>query len=53
MTSTGPGSATATGASPMHATFQPNKPIIGGLVQIKSDTHTVWMGGSPTQTGLT
>ena len=47
MTSTGPGSTTATGTSPMHATFQPKKPIMGGLVQIKSDTHVAWTGGIP------
>ena len=53
MTSTGPSSATAAGTSPMCATFWPKKPIIGSLVQIKSDTHMAWMGGIPTQTGLT
>ena len=47
MTSTGPGSATATGTSPMCATFQPKKPIIGSLVQIKFDTQMAWMGGIP------
>ena len=29
----------------MCATFWPKKPIMGGLVQIKSDTHVAWMGG--------
>ena len=47
MTSTGLGSATATGTFPMHATFWPKKPIMGGLVQIKSDTHMAWVGGIP------
>ena len=44
MTSTGPGPATTTGTSPMHAVFQLKKPIMGGLVQIKSDTHAAWAG---------
>ena len=43
MTSTGPGSAT----SPMHATFWPKKPIMGSLVQTRSDTHVAWTGGIP------
>ena len=47
MTCTGPGSVTATGTSPMHATFWPKKPVMGSLVQIKSDTHMAWMGGIP------
>ena len=47
MTSTGPSSATATGTSPMHATFWPKTPIMGGLAQIKSDTHLAWMGEIP------
>ena len=47
MTSTGSGSATATGTSPMHAIFWPMKPIMGGLVQIKSDTYAAWPGGIP------
>ena len=38
MTSTGSGSATATGTSPMCPIFWPMKPITGVLVQIKSDT---------------
>ena len=47
MTSTGSGSATATGTSPTHAIFQPMKPIMDGLLQIKSDTFVAWMGGIP------
>ena len=47
MTSTGPSPATATDTSPMHAVFQPKKPIMGSLVQIKSDTLMAWMGGIP------
>ena len=38
MTSTGSSSATATGTSPTCAIFWPMKPIMGSLVQIKSDT---------------
>ena len=47
MTSTGYGSATATGTSPMCTIFSPMKLIMGGLVQIKSDTYVAWMGGAP------
>ena len=47
MTSTGHGTATATATSPMHAVFWLKKHIMGGLVQIKSDTHMAWMGGIP------
>ena len=42
MTSTGRGPATTTDTSRMHAVFQLKKPIMGGLVQIKSDTHAAW-----------
>ena len=38
MTSTGSSSSTVTGTSPMHTICWPMKPIMGGLVQIKSDT---------------
>ena len=31
----------------MHAIFCPTRPIMGGLVQIKSDTYAAWMGGIP------
>ena len=49
MTSTGSGSgsATATGTSPTHDVFQPKRPIMGSLVQIKSDTHVTWTGEMP------
>ena len=47
MTSTGSGSGSATGTYPTHAVFWPMKPIMGGLVQIKSDTFVTWMGGIP------
>ena len=47
MTSTGSSSATATGTSPMHTIFSPTKPIMGGWVQIKSDTFAAWMGEKP------
>ena len=45
MTSTGSSSATATGTSSTCAIFWPMKPIMGSLVQIKSDTFAAWMGG--------
>ena len=44
MTSTGPSSATSTG---MWTTFQSKKPIMGSMVQIKSDTHVTWIGAIP------
>ena len=47
MTSPGSSSATATGTSRTFAIFQPMKPIMGSLVQIKSDTFVAWMGGIP------
>ena len=47
MTTTGTSPATATGTSPMHTVFQLKKPIMGSLVQIKSDTHKAWTGGIP------
>ena len=47
MTSTGPGPATATDTSHMHAVFCLKKPIIGGLVQIKSDSHAAWIHLTP------
>ena len=47
MTSTGSSSATATGTSPMHAISWPMKPIISGLVQIKSDIYAALTGGIP------
>ena len=47
MTSTGPGPATATVTSPTCTVFWLKKPFMGGLVQIKSDTHAAWMGGIP------
>ena len=53
MTSTVSGSATATGTSPMCSIFQRMKPIMGGLVQIKSDNFVAWTGGTPTLIRLT
>ena len=47
MTSTGSSSTTATGTSPIHAIYWPMKPIMGGLVQIKSDTFVTLMGRIP------
>ena len=47
MTSTGSSSTTATGISPILAIFWPMKPIMGGLVQIKSDTIVTLMGRIP------
>ena len=47
MKSDGSGSTTATGPSPMCTIFWPMKPIMGGLVQIKSDTFAAWMAGTP------
>ena len=43
MTYTSSGSGSATGTSPLW----PMKPIMGGLVQIKSDTFASWTGGTP------
>ena len=53
MTSTGSSSANASGTSPMHTVFWPTKPIVGSLVQIKSDTYAAGWEEYPTQTGLT
>ena len=47
MPCTDSGSATASGTSPTCTTFQPKNPIMGSLVQIKSDTCAAWMGGIP------
>ena len=45
MTSTGSSLASTTGTSPMCTVFHPTKPIMGGLVQIKSDTFAASTGG--------
>ena len=47
MSSTGSISATGTGTSPTHAIFWPVRPIMGGLMQIKTDTFVAWTGGIP------
>ena len=47
MTSSGYGSATTIGTASTHTIFWPTKPIMGGLVQIKSETFVAWMGGTP------
>ena len=47
MTSTGSSSTTTTGTSPMCTVFWQTKPIMGGLVQIKSDNFAAWTGETP------
>ena len=53
MTFTDSGSATATDTFPTCAIFWPTKPIIGGLVQIRSDTYVVGWEEYPAWTGPT
>ena len=53
MTFTDSGSATATDTSPTCAISWPTKPIMGGLVQIKSDMYVAGWKEYPAWTGLT
>ena len=47
MISTGSGSGSTTSTSRRHTVFCPMKPIMGGLVQIKSDTFVALIRGQP------
>ena len=47
MISTGSGSGSSTSTSHGHTVLCPMKPVMGGLVQIKSDTFVALMGGQP------